>query len=218
MNLWFSSCQSSNRKCPTIRSDIFYGWTGRIRTCECWDQNPVPYRLATVQYKKYSITSIKKRKDTPNYSSHDIIKRMIKIIAGGKKHPNWLVEATSEYDKRLHKPWNMEWIFMEEEKLNSYLENWPFTGNDFVIIADERGKNISSPEFAHLIDDQFIHSKNIIIIIGGAYGFSENTREKANFLWSFSKLVFPHQIARLIVAEQIYRANQILNNTSYHHE
>ncbi len=143
---------------------------------------------------------------------------MIKIIAGGKKHPNWLIEATSEYDKRLHKPWNMEWVFMEEEKLNSYLETWPFSGNDYVIIADERGQNISSPEFAAKLDQAFLHSKNIIIIIGGAYGFSENIRNKANFLWSFSKLVFPHQIARLIVAEQIYRANQILNNTSYHHE
>ena len=143
---------------------------------------------------------------------------MIKIIAGGKKHPNWLVEATAEYEKRLHKPWNIEWNFVEEEKLNKMLETWPFSGNDYVIIADERGKNISSPEFAQKLDDQFIHSKNIIILIGGAYGFSENTRQNADFVWSFSNLVFPHQIARLIVAEQIYRASQILAGSPYHHE
>lgn len=143
---------------------------------------------------------------------------MIKIIAGGKKHPNWLETATAEYEKRLHKPWNIEWNFVEEEKLNKMLETWPFSGNDFVIIADERGKNISSPEFAHKLDDQFIHSKNIVILIGGAYGFSENTRKNADFVWSFSNLVFPHQIARLIVAEQIYRASQILAGSPYHHE
>lgn len=143
---------------------------------------------------------------------------MIEILAGGKKHQKWLEEATAEYEKRLKKPYEIKWEFFEEEKLLKKLENWPFSGRDFVIIADERGKNIDSIEFAKTLEKAVINSKNIKIIIGGAYGFPEEIRNKADFLWSFSKLVFPHQIARLIVTEQIYRATEILKNSPYHHE
>lgn len=143
---------------------------------------------------------------------------MIEILAGGKKHQKWLEEATAEYEKRLKKPFEIKWEFFEEEKLLKKLENWPFSGRDFVIIADERGKNIDSIEFAKTLEKAVINSKNIKIIIGGAYGFPEEIRNKADFLWSFSKLVFPHQIARLIVTEQIYRATEILKNSPYHHE
>ena len=142
---------------------------------------------------------------------------MITIIAGGKKHPTWLSDAISEYEKRLHKPFDIAWKFYEEDKLLKYLATWPFSGHDFVILTDERGTNISSPELATKIDHALVDSKNIIIIIGGAYGFPPEIREKADFLWSFSKLVFPHQIARLIVAEQIYRTTQILAGSPYHH-
>lgn len=143
---------------------------------------------------------------------------MITILAGGKKHQPWLETAINEYEKRLHKPFTLNWKFYDEEKLLKKLEPWPFTGNDFVIITNERGKNLSSPEFASTLDRAITNSKNITILIGGAYGFPPEIREKANLLWSFSNLVFPHQIARLIVAEQIYRATQILQNSPYHHE
>ena len=144
---------------------------------------------------------------------------MIKIIAGGKKHENWLKEAISEYEKRLqHTPYSIEWEFIEEEKLIKKLEtSWHFTGQDYVIICDERGKNISSDEYSTLLENAFLNSKNIVILIGGAFGFPEEIREKADFLWSFSKLVFPHQIARLIVSEQIYRAEEIRRGSHYHH-
>ena len=144
---------------------------------------------------------------------------MIKIIAGGKKHENWLKEAISEYEKRLqHTPYSIEWEFVEEEKLIKKLEtSWPFTGQDYVIICDERGKNISSDKYSTLLENAYLNSKNIVILIGGAFGFPEEIREKADFLWSFSKLVFPHQIARLIVSEQIYRAEEIRRGSHYHH-
>lgn len=144
---------------------------------------------------------------------------MIRIIAGGRKHEKWLKEAISEYEKRLKStPYNMEWEFVEEEKLLKKLEsNWPFTGQDYVIICDERGQNISSNEYSALLEKAFLNSKNLIILIGGAYGFPPAIREKANFLWSFSKLVFPHQIARLIVVEQTYRAEEIARGSHYHH-
>ena len=96
--------------------------------------------------------------------------------------------------------------------------NWPFTGRDYVIICDERGKMMSSPEFSSALEKAFVSGKNVVILIGGAYGFSEEIRAKADLIWSFSKLVFPHRIADVIVSEQIYRAEQIAKGTPYHHE
>lgn len=107
---------------------------------------------------------------------------------------------------------------MDEEKLADYLAKWPFTGREFVICCDERGKNISSPEFSSLISNAFLNGREVVILIGGAYGFTDFVREKADFVWSFSKLVFPHGLFRTMVVEQIYRASQIAINGPYHHE
>lgn len=143
---------------------------------------------------------------------------MIRIIAGGKKHLKEYAEIIEEYEKRLRKPYDLRWEFVEEAKLIENLsKNWPFSGNDYVIICDERGQNISSDEYSEKLQTAFNTSKNVTILIGGAYGFPEAIREKADFLWSFSNLVFPHQIARLIVAEQTYRAQEIQRGSSYHH-
>ena len=142
---------------------------------------------------------------------------MIRIIAGGKKHLEWASEAIAEYEKRLGKPYDISWEFIEEEKLNKKLSDWPFSGHDFVIICDERGKNISSDEYSRILENAFTNSKNIIILIGGAYGFSPEIREKADLLWSFSRLVFPHMLARVIVTEQTYRAQEIAKGSRYHH-
>ena len=143
---------------------------------------------------------------------------MIKILAGGRKHEDWVRIAVSEYEKRLKKPFDIKWELMEEEKLNQYLSDWKFTGNDFVILLDERGDNISSPELSRKLENTFNSSKNVIMIIGGAFGVSEEVRRRSNFVWSFSKLVFPHQLMRVMLAEQIYRAQEITHGGKYHHE
>ena len=143
---------------------------------------------------------------------------MIRIIAGGKKNSDWCSKACFEYEKRLRKPFDVTWEVFDEEKLEKKLEKWPFDKDNFVICCDERGKNISSGEFSSLLSKSFNNSRDVVILIGGAYGFPEFVREKADFVWSFSKLVFPHMIARLIVCEQIYRASQIATGGPYHHE
>lgn len=143
---------------------------------------------------------------------------MIKILAGGRKHEDWVRMAVSEYEKRLKKPFDIKWELMEEEKLNRYLSDWNFTGNDYVILLDERGDNISSPELSRKLETAFNSSKNVIMIIGGAFGVSEEVRRRSNFVWSFSKLVFPHQLMRVMLAEQIYRAQEIAHGGKYHHE
>lgn len=142
---------------------------------------------------------------------------MINIIAGGKKLAGWPLEACAEYEKRLRKPYQISWTFMDEVKLAKYLVDWPFTREQFVICCDERGQNISSEEYSKLLTRAFNASQDVVILIGGAYGFTEEVRERADFVWSFSKLVFPHLIARLIAVEQTYRASQIATGGPYHH-
>ena len=143
---------------------------------------------------------------------------MIRIIAGGKKNAGWVLEACAEYEKRLRKPFDISWQFMEEERLTRYLAEWPFSTQDFVICCDERGENISSREYSKLLSRAFSANKEVIILIGGAYGFVDEVRKKADFVWSFSKLVFPHALARIMVVEQTYRAAQIAMGGPYHHE
>jgi 23S rRNA (pseudouridine1915-N3)-methyltransferase len=143
---------------------------------------------------------------------------MIRVICGGRKNVGWVLEAVSEYEKRLRKPFDVAWEFVEEEKFLRRLEAWPFSGDELVICCDERGKNISSGEYSEILTGVFVEGRNIVILIGGAYGFSDSVREKVDFVWSFSKLVFPHQLFRCMVVEQIYRASQIASGGKYHHE
>ena len=142
---------------------------------------------------------------------------MIRIIAGGKKSSGWVAEGIAEYEKRLRKPFDVRWEIMEEDKLNAFLDKWPFTGNDYVILTDERGANIGSIDLSDKLQKSFVSSKNVIVIIGGAFGVSEEVRKKADFVWSFSKLVFPHMLMRVMLMEQIYRASDIAAGGKYHH-
>ena len=142
---------------------------------------------------------------------------MIRIIAGGKKNSGEFASLISEYEKRLRKPFEIKWEFIEEEKLLRKLTNWPFSSSEFVICCDERGKNISSDEYSLLLNRAFFDGRDVVILIGGAYGFTDEIRKNSDFVWSFSKLVFPHMIARLLVAEQIYRAQEIVHGGKYHH-
>lgn len=143
---------------------------------------------------------------------------MIKIIAGGKKSSGWVAAGVAEYETRLMKPFDVKWEIFEEEKLAKLLTKWPFQGSELVILADERGENISSVEFAQKMERAMIEARSIVIIIGGAYGVSETVRQKADFVWSFSKLVFPHLLMRVMLTEQIYRAQEIVRGRKYHHQ
>ena len=144
---------------------------------------------------------------------------MIKIIAGGKKNAGWVLSACEEYLPRLRKPYEIEFEFIDEDKLSKKLSDWPFEkASTFVICCDERGENISSDEYSKMLSQAFLEAKDVVILVGGAYGFSEEVRKKADFVWSFSKLVFPHMIARLMVVEQTYRAQEIYKGSSYHHK
>ncbi len=148
--------------------------------------------------------------------SDGIIIEMLKIIAGGKKHASWLKEACDEYEKRLRKPWAIEWQFVDEDKLDERVTR--LKTDDFVILLDENGKMMSSPELTQVLREPLESGRDVVVIIGGAFGhFSPDVLARANVVWSLSKLVFPHQICRLIVVEQLYRAQEIYLEHAYHH-
>ena len=141
---------------------------------------------------------------------------MIHIIAGGKKHASWLKEACDEYEKRLRKPWNIEWQFVDEEKLPECVAK--LKPDDYMILLDERGEIWDSPQLSQKLKTPLESGKNIVLVIGGAFGhFPPEMTARANAVWSLSKLVLPHQICRLIVTEQTYRAQEIAHGGKYHH-
>lgn len=142
---------------------------------------------------------------------------MIRVIAGGKKSKDWVLLGQNEYEKRLKKPFDAHFEYWDEEKIANLAHKWPFEASTYVILLDERGKNISSPELSSKLSDCFLEGKNVTIIIGAAFGVPEIVREKADFVWSVSNLVFPHELMRILLAEQIYRAQEIARGSRYHH-
>lgn len=90
--------------------------------------------------------------------------------------------------------------------------------DDYLIALDEKGQMLSSPQLASWIQSKADERvKQIIFLIGGAYGLHESVLQRANFIWSLSPLTFPHQLVRLILVEQVYRACTIIKNEKYHH-
>lgn len=116
-------------------------------------------------------------------------------------------EKVIDYTNRISHYFPCEW-----KNTISYDEK------DFVILLDETGKELSSPELAQFIEKRCMDSgKRVVFVIGGAYGVSQEIKDRADFTWSLSKLVFPHEIVRIVLAEQIYRACTIMRNEKYHH-
>jgi 23S rRNA (pseudouridine1915-N3)-methyltransferase len=141
------------------------------------------------------------------------------IYIGSKK--SLYDEAIDEYKKRLTRYADISEsriehsdIKKESEALESKIEK-----SDVVVLLDETGTSMSSIDFAEYISDkQNSSTKKMVIIIGGAYGVSDNIKERADMTLSLSKMVFPHELARLIMYEQVYRAYSILAGSLYHHE
>lgn len=150
----------------------------------------------------------------------------LKVLAVGKKHEAWVVEGIERYQQRLRAPFLLEWVLLphsslegdrarqeESERIVSRLKQ-----DDIVVLLDERGKLLNSPALSTLLSDHLHASRTVVLIIGGAYGVDESVHQRADVVWSLSPLVFPHQLVRLIVAEQVYRAQQIELGSAYHHE
>ncbi|MBM3210521.1 23S rRNA (pseudouridine(1915)-N(3))-methyltransferase RlmH [Candidatus Saccharibacteria bacterium] len=148
------------------------------------------------------------------------------MIAVGKRHEPWLVDGIERFAQRLRTPYAVEWRLLthslsdgdraREEESTRILA----TLNDraFVVLLDERGTNLTSPAFSDTLSDAFNDGREVVCVIGGAYGVNEAVCARANLVWSLSRLVFPHQLVRLLVVEQLYRAQEIAKGSKYHHQ
>lgn len=153
----------------------------------------------------------------------------IKIVSVGSIKEKFLKDAISEYLKRLTRFAKIEIIEVDETKIQNKSEEQVkkeegerllkrIGQNEFVFLLDLKGELISSEVLAQKIND--LINKGIsplTFVIGGTLGLSEEVRKRANIKLSISKMTFTHQMCRMIILEQIYRAFKIINNEEYHH-
>ena len=140
-------------------------------------------------------------------------------------------ELILKYEKRLPQHWNYQRIEIpdlknrknlsesqQKEKEADLLQN-KINSGDYVILLDEKGKQLNSVRFAQDLQELMNQShKQIIFVVGGPYGFSEEIYQRANRKISLSEMTFTHQMVRLFLIEQLYRAFSILQGKPYHHE
>ncbi len=142
------------------------------------------------------------------------------FISVGKQNDSDIADAVADYTKRIGRYFQVEWKLISNSGVEKEAEAILKTidGGDFVVILDDKGKEMDTMELAQFIEKRMNASdKRIVFIIGGAYGFTESVYKRANFKWSLSKLTFPHQLVRLILAESLYRAISVIKKEPYHH-
>lgn len=148
----------------------------------------------------------------------------------GKNHESYVKEGIELFTKRISNYYPVEWNIISTPKNAASLSEKDLKKkegeiiinllqkDDYLVLLDERGKMPDSEELAGFIQTRANEgTKTMLFLIGGAFGVSEEVKKRANYQWALSKLVFPHQLVRLILAEQIYRACSINRNEKYHH-
>ena len=156
----------------------------------------------------------------------------ISIISVGKIKEKYLKLGIEEFSKRLSKYSKLEFIELDDEKCPENLSEkdmlivkekegnkilLKIKNNSYVIALAIDGKNLSSEELAEKISSLAVSGKShITFVIGGSLGLSDDVLKRANYKLSFSKMTFPHQLMKLILLEQVYRAFRINNNEPYH--
>ncbi len=148
----------------------------------------------------------------------------------GKANETYIKAGVEEFTRRITRYFKTTWNIIPvpknaatlsemdlKKKEGEVILEW-LNKDDYLIVLDERGKQMSSEGLANFIQARANEStKQIVFLIGGAYGIDDAVLKRADYKWSLSQLVFPHQLVRLILAEQVYRACTILRNEKYHH-
>ncbi len=151
---------------------------------------------------------------------------MLKILCVGKIKESFIKDGISEYTKRISGYDKIQIVEVKEFnqktiKQNIYDEGTlllqEISDKDFVITLEIKGKLLTSEELAEkIIEINNYHSTRIVFVIGGSNGLDDRVIQRSNYHLSFSKFTFPHQLMRLILTEQIYRALTIINHQEYH--
>ena len=155
----------------------------------------------------------------------------VTLICVGKVKEKFYKDAIKEYEKRLGAYIKLNTIEISDEKVkvendseialamekegNNILSK--IKDNQYVITLEILGKNLSSEEFASKIDNLMLTGKSdVTLVIGGSYGLSDSVKKRSDFALSFSRMTFPHQMMRVVLLEQVYRAYRIITGASYH--
>jgi 23S rRNA (pseudouridine1915-N3)-methyltransferase len=148
----------------------------------------------------------------------------------GKEHESYIKMGVEDFTKRIGRYYPVEWTLVPVPKNAGMLSQMDLKKreaatilewldkDDYLVALDERGKTFTSEGLAQFIQTRANESlRNLVFLIGGIYGLDETILQRADHRWSLSQLTFPHQLVRMILAEQIYRACTILRNEKYHH-
>ncbi len=148
----------------------------------------------------------------------------IRVVCVGNLKEKFWIDAINEYKKRLSRFCRLEIIELEEQNKFDNIEKIKAVEGEEIlsklegknILLDINGKNISSEEFAEKIEDLSMQSSTITFVIGGSYGVSEQVKLQIKDKVSFGRATFPHNLARVILLEQVYRSFMINSNSKYH--
>jgi 23S rRNA (pseudouridine1915-N3)-methyltransferase len=154
----------------------------------------------------------------------------IQLWSIGKEHEPYIKTGTDDFTRRIARYYPVEWKLIapprnaaalsipDLKKKEGEIVLNALTKDDWLVALDERGKQMTSEGLAQLLQDRANErAKNLVFLIGGIYGLDDAVLKKSDCRWSLSLLTFPHQLARLVLAEQLYRACSILRNERYHH-
>lgn len=148
----------------------------------------------------------------------------------GKAHEGYVKSGIDDFTKRLSNYFPVQWNIIPVPKNAGLLSETDLKKreaaivlgllkeDDYLVALDERGKSLTSEGLANLLQQRANEStRHLVFLIGGAFGLDEAVLKAAKLKWSLSDLTFPHQLVRLVLAEQVYRACTILRNEKYHH-
>ena len=149
------------------------------------------------------------------------------FCALGKGHESYIREGVDDFTKRITNYYPVKWQLItspknasgnELKRKEAELVLAALSKNDYLVVLDERGSQLTSEGLSKFLESRTNESrKQVVFLIGGAFGIDDKVLERANFRWSLSNLTFPHQLVRLILSEQVYRACTISKNEKYHH-
>jgi 23S rRNA (pseudouridine1915-N3)-methyltransferase len=163
--------------------------------------------------------------------NYNFIRMKISFWSIGKANEAYVKNGIDDFTKRIGRYYPVEWNIIPVPKNSGMLSEIDLKKreaetllqflrpDDYLVALDERGKEFTSEELANFIQQRSNESvKSLVFLIGGAFGIDDQVFKRAKFKWSLSKLTFPHQLVRLILSEQVYRACTILRNEKYHHK
>lgn len=143
--------------------------------------------------------------------------------------PDWVEKACTEYMKRMPREASVDIIEIKPDKRASGKNSavvqeaeaariLEAAGKDLLVVLDERGQEVTTHQLAQRMETWLSSGRDVSLVIGGADGLDPTLKQKADWLWSLSKLTLPHGMVRVVLTEQLYRAWTVIQNHPYHRE